>query len=47
LDIIRDERAQVKEQYAMEFQQKKEIKGRIEEVIKNNYGVEERDMKVL
>jgi chromosome segregation ATPase len=47
LDRIRDERAQVQAQYDMALQQKKEIEGRIEEVMKNKEGAEERAMKAL
>jgi DNA repair exonuclease SbcCD ATPase subunit len=47
LERIRDERAQVQAQYDMALQQKKEIEGRIEEVMKNNEGDEERAMKSL
>jgi hypothetical protein len=44
---MQDERSQVQTQYEMALQQKKEIEGHIEEVIKNNEGAEARDMKSL
>jgi hypothetical protein len=45
LDRLRDESAQVKAQYEISLQQKKDIEGRIEEVLKNNEGVEARALK--
>jgi hypothetical protein len=47
LERIRDERSQEQAQYDMSLQQKKEIEGQIEEVLKNNEGDEERATKSL
>jgi hypothetical protein len=47
LDKLRDESAQVQAQYEIALQQKKDIEGHIEEVLKNNEGVEARALKAL
>jgi len=45
LERIRDERTQLLDQYDMTLQQKREVEGRVEEVLKNKEEVEERANK--
>jgi hypothetical protein len=42
---LRDESAQVQTQYDMTLQQKKELEGRMEEIMKTKEGAEERETK--
>jgi hypothetical protein len=47
LERIRDERSKLKEKYDLKLQQKREVEGRVEEVLKNKYEAEERAKKSL
>jgi hypothetical protein len=47
MERIRDERAQLQEQYDTTLQQEREGEGRVEEVLKNKYEAEERTKKSL